>query len=496
MPPKGKKRSAEEEEILRLEEEARLKAEQEEEERKRNQEERKQRLIDLYRSFKESRFASEETLSSQFNSSLNDEFESREERKKRESWEQWMDQSGKPDCNSAPSISSFVSKCLENEISRDDVFNERHLVHQLISQLKHLSLDYPENRDQYHQAIIKLNEMQEERLDQLTLNYLLNPSNHIDPESEDLLYESEDDLSGLIYLMWGNFGKNPRRREIEFENHKLKVELKKGQAIEDVALRVIYTSDDTLSFKLPESISIPPLNPPEGPLIDTWMIRPNDEIIEFFIILQNFQIQFDILPTGKLNLVEKGEKMFFPEGTKRTEIDFDTLVADLEQKGLFVFPNEESLKYLEVLEKVENVSNRAYSNIASVSHQKRITSSSYNPSLNENEMSFIVENDTVVCTSDRFYIIEDKYIPPEPPNPPKETEEEDQEAIDAYEEEKEKYDELIKEEESKFHPDFEIPRDGCPMLATLAEVLQAPSRISQQNLTVYKLLKKSMVLQL
>jgi len=27
--------------------------------------------------------------------------------------------------------------------------------------------------------------------------------------------------------MWGNFGKNPRRREIEFENHKLKVELKK-----------------------------------------------------------------------------------------------------------------------------------------------------------------------------------------------------------------------------------------------------------------------------
>jgi len=62
------------------------------------------------------------------------------------------------------------------------------------------------------------------------------------------------------------------------------------------------------------------------------MIRPNGEIIEFFIILQNFQIQFDILPTGKINLVEKGEKMFFPEGTKRDEIDFDTLVADLEQK--------------------------------------------------------------------------------------------------------------------------------------------------------------------
>ena len=39
MPPKGKKRSAEEEEILRLEEEARLKEEQEQEARKRKQEE-------------------------------------------------------------------------------------------------------------------------------------------------------------------------------------------------------------------------------------------------------------------------------------------------------------------------------------------------------------------------------------------------------------------------------------------------------------------------
>jgi len=42
--------------------------------------------------------------------------------------------------------------------------------------------------------------MQEERLDQLTLNYLLNPSNHIDPESEDLLYESEDDLRHQSYF--------------------------------------------------------------------------------------------------------------------------------------------------------------------------------------------------------------------------------------------------------------------------------------------------------
>ena len=116
---------------------------------------RKERLVELYLGFKESRFATEDHLSSQFNQSLDEEVSSREQRKKQEAWDQWMDQSGKPDCNSAPSISSFVSKCLENSVSRDEVVNERHLVHQLIKQLKHLSLDYPENRDQYHDAIVK-----------------------------------------------------------------------------------------------------------------------------------------------------------------------------------------------------------------------------------------------------------------------------------------------------------------------------------------------------
>ena len=51
---------------------------------------------------------------------------------------------------------------------------------------------------------------------------MLNPKSHIDAESEDLLYETEDEISGLVYLMWGNFGKNPRRREIDWPQHKLK----------------------------------------------------------------------------------------------------------------------------------------------------------------------------------------------------------------------------------------------------------------------------------
>ena len=66
-----------------------------------------------------------------------------------------MDQNGKPDCNSSPAISSFVSKCLESKVSQEDIFQERHLVHDLITELKHLSLDYPEKRDHYYEAIVK-----------------------------------------------------------------------------------------------------------------------------------------------------------------------------------------------------------------------------------------------------------------------------------------------------------------------------------------------------
>merc|ERR1711937_159489 len=143
-----------------------------EEERQRKIEERNQRLKDLEVGYKETRYATEERLASIFNQSLEIEEAEKAARKKVDAWNQWMDQSGKPDCNSAPAISTFVSKCLDSEVTKENIFEERHLVASLIEELK-------------------LNDMQEERLDQLTLNYMLNPKSHVDAESEDLLYETE-----------------------------------------------------------------------------------------------------------------------------------------------------------------------------------------------------------------------------------------------------------------------------------------------------------------
>jgi hypothetical protein len=105
----------------------------------------------------------------------------------------------------------------------------------------------------------------------------------------------------------------------------------------------------------------------------------------------------------------------------------------MEENGLFVFTTDSSKEYLEILPKSGDVLSRAYSNIASVSHLNRIQSSSYNPSLEENQVTFMVGSNTLICTDDQFFVIEDNYIPPEPPIPPPETEDEVDEAKEQYE---------------------------------------------------------------
>ena len=48
-----------------------------------------------------------------FNQSLEIEEAEKSARKKVDAWDQWMDQSGKPDCNSAPAISVSDSPFIE-----------------------------------------------------------------------------------------------------------------------------------------------------------------------------------------------------------------------------------------------------------------------------------------------------------------------------------------------------------------------------------------------
>ena len=65
------------------------------------------------------------------------------------------------------------------------------------------------------------------------------------------------------------------------------------------------------------------------------MIQPNNEIIEFLIVLQNVQVQFDVLPSGRVNLIEKSEKTFFPPGCDRIDVDLDTLIGRMRTEWKF-----------------------------------------------------------------------------------------------------------------------------------------------------------------
>ena len=40
-------------------------------------------------------------------------------------------------------------------------------------------------------------------------------------------------------------------------------------------------------------------------MVETWLMRPNNDIVEFHVILQNYQLVFEILPNGNVNLIEK-----------------------------------------------------------------------------------------------------------------------------------------------------------------------------------------------
>ena len=100
------------------------------------------------------------------------------------------------------------------------------------------------------------------------------------------------------------------------------------------------------------------------------MVRPNDDKIQFFLIFHNLQVQFDVEADGKVTLVEKGEPKFF--SVPQEKCDLDELVAQMEENGLFAFPTDKSLEYLEKLDKESHVTNRAYSNIASVAHLKQV----------------------------------------------------------------------------------------------------------------------------
>merc|ERR1712123_500880 len=113
MPPKKGKKSAEEEEMARLEEEERLRVEREEDEKRAKAQARIERIESLRQSLKETRHDNENRLVGTFNNYLLAKSDLIESRKSNETWDRWLDQSGRPELLSAKG--TFGSKFVKSE---------------------------------------------------------------------------------------------------------------------------------------------------------------------------------------------------------------------------------------------------------------------------------------------------------------------------------------------------------------------------------------------
>lgn len=229
----------------------------------------------------------------------------------------------------------------------------------------------------------------------------------------------------------------------------------------------------------------------DKPLVETWLIRPNNDVVEFHVILQNYQLVFEVLPNGNVNLIEKHEPKVLK--LEQRDVDVESLLLKMEEDSLFVFPTDDSIQYLDYIVKEEFVTCRTYQNMCSIAHLNEFKMSPYNPTLPNERLALTANQNTVLCGENSFYIVEDNYIPPEPPVKPNYATPEDEKADEAFKKELQLYEEKIEEEENKFEPDFEISREGETMQATLDAVLGCEGRINEQNLAIYKLLLKSRI---
>ena len=89
--------------------------------------------------------------------------------------------------------------------TEDSILDEYKLANDLIADIKKLSMDYPTQKEHFTVAINQLNEMKEKRLDQLTLEFMKQPKNYLDPMSDDLTHTFDDEKGILVIFFCENF---------------------------------------------------------------------------------------------------------------------------------------------------------------------------------------------------------------------------------------------------------------------------------------------------
>ena len=111
------------------------------------------------------------------------------------------------------------------------------------------------------------------------------------------------------------------------------------------------------------------------------------------------------------------------------DVELESLLEEMEQNALFLFPNDDSFQYLgsslntkfyffrvyffidvyklllDYIEKDDFVVARTCQNMCACCHLNNFKMSEYNTNIDNTRLAMTVNDNTVVCTEDRFYVI-------------------------------------------------------------------------------------------
>ena len=92
--------------------------------------------------------------------------------------------------------------------------------------------------------------------------------------------------------------------------------------------------------------------------------------------------------------------------SEKSRMTLESLLLDLEEEGLFIFPTDETMQYLDFIPKDDYIVGRAVQNMCSVAQKSDMKMSPFNSELENNRVSFLANEKTLICDDEKFYVIE------------------------------------------------------------------------------------------
>ena len=90
----------------------------------------------------------------------------------------------------------------------------------------------------------------------------------------------------------------------------------------------------------------------------------------------------------------------------KTNMVLESLLLDMEEESLFVFPTDDSMQYLDYIDKDEYVVARTVQNMCSIAHHAELKMSPYNSALDNDRLAILSGEKTILCDDEKFYVIE------------------------------------------------------------------------------------------